>query len=193
MVSKVNSAKNSNKYSATGKPNIVEIAVFKLKSYGSLLKRELSWFEEVATNRINAVLPLYKLAKKISQDKNISEDEALIIVKNLDDSQYENILYAYSEDLAAIKSNTYSETDFNADIATMFLQSRVSTSVLSEVAEQLFEDYGVEYNPELGWTTEDTENLPMGVIEEICQFVMDEKDRKVTLIQEADTEITLGK
>jgi hypothetical protein len=33
----------------------------------------------------------------------------------------------------------------------------------------------------------------MGVIEEICQFVMDEKDRKVTLTQEADTEITLGK
>jgi hypothetical protein len=187
-------AKKSEVVSATGKPFEVLIESFKFKAFGSLLKRELLWFENKANERINAVLPLYELAKKISIDKDISEETALAIVKSLDDPQYENILFAYSSDLAKIQQNTYSETEFNSDIATMMIGSRVSVAALNDKAEELYSYYGISYNPETGWTADDTDGLPMGVIEEICEFALKEKDRlTVNSGVVSDEVVTLGK
>lgn len=175
------------------KPTITEIYPFKLKTYGSLKARELEWFEHQADKRISSVLPIYKLAQKISIDKQISEDEAISIVKNLDDKQHENILFIYGEDIAEIKANTYTETNFSKDIATMMIRSRVKTSVLSEIAQDLFDDYDVEFDPEQGWTAENTGELPSEIIDEICKFTVAEKDRNKPKTEGEVEEITLGK
>lgn len=178
--------------SATGKPTITIIGSFQLKTYGSLLKRELTWFETQANNRIKSVLPIYELAKKLATDKDISEEEALYIVKNLSDSANENVLFSYSEDIAAIQASTYSDSTFNADICTMVINSRCSATSLESIAEDLFDYYGVEYNPSDGWTTEDTDNLPTKLIEDICVFTLAEKDRNTTASTPGEV-VTLGK
>ena len=99
---------NNSKVSATGLPECVEIGIFKLKSYGSLLKRELSWFESQSNQRIKSILPVFELAKKIAADRKIEEEEALSIVQHLDEPENKGLLMSYTSEIADIQKNAYS-------------------------------------------------------------------------------------
>ena len=177
--------------SATGLPEIVEISLFKFKSYGSLLKRELSWFEDQSNQRIKSILPVFELAKKIAVDKKIDESEALSIVQHLDEPENQGLLMSYTSEIANIQKNAYSESDFNADITTMVIQSRVAKKVLFEVGQSLIDNYDIELTEE-GWKSENTEHLPMSVIDSICEFILRERsdDKAENTTEEVPT---LGK
>ena len=181
--------------SATGQPTLTQIGIFPIKTYGSLIKRELKWFESQANDRINSILPLYKLAKKIAVDDGISEDVALAIVQNLGDEDNKHYAFKYLEDLTEIQRQKVSESDFNSEIVTMFLQSRIPASKLTLISQDLFDYYDIEVNPDKGWTSKDTENLPMSVIDNIVEFVLVEKDRLTPKGkgEVSDEIVTLGK
>lgn len=179
-------------HSATGKPTITAIGIFPFKTYGSLIKRELKWFEDQASKRINAVLPLYKLAKKISEDEAISENDALAIVNDLGNPENSRYSFKYVEFLGEIQKQNYSESDFKADIVTMFIQSRIASSQLFSIYQDLFDYYGIEFDSEVGWVEFYTECLPETVIDEINDFVLAEKSR-LSPSTKSDTEVTLGK
>lgn len=179
--------------SATGKPTITEIGIFPFKTYGSLIKRELKWFEDQSNQRIKSILPLYKLAKKIAVDDQVTEDEALVIVQSLEDPKYVKYTFKYLEDLGEIQKNNYSKSDFNADICTMFIQSRIPSSKLVSITQDLFDYYDIQFDPEIGWTEFYTESLPEDLIDEITEFVMLEKSKLTSDDSKADTEVTLGK
>lgn len=181
--------------SATGQPTTTQIGIFPLKTYGSLIKRELKWFEDQANDRINSILPLYKLAKKIALADGISDDVALSIVQNLGEPENQHYAFTYLEDLSEIQRQKISESDFNSDIVTMFLQSRIPSSKLTLITQDLFDYYDIEINPDKGWQSEYTEHLPMSVIDDIVEFVLVEKDRlnpKGTT-EVSDEVVTLGK
>lgn len=180
--------------SATGKPGLAKIDIFPFKTYGSLIKRELKWFEDESSQRINSILPLYKLAKKIAKNDNISEPEALAIVQNLGEAENQHYAFTYLEDLNEIQKNKYSESDFDGDIATMFIVSRIPSSKLALISEDLYEYYEIEFDAAKGWTSKDTEALPMSVINDIVKFVSDERAGISRSSSEgSDTEVTLGK
>lgn len=180
--------------SATGRPSITEIGKLPFKTYGSLIKREVKWFEDQANNKINSLLPLYRLAKKIAVDDNISDTEALTIVRNLGDEAYQDYAFRYLEDLGEIQKNKYSDSDFDGDIVTMVIQSRIPKVTLVSLSEMLFEHYDIQLDVDKGWLPDYTENLPMSVIDDIVRFVSDEKNR-VSTDEDlgSDTEVTLGK
>ena len=167
---------NSKVISATGQPESVEIGIFKLKSYGSLLKRELSWFESQSNQRIKSILPVFELAKKIAVDRSITEEEALSIVQHLDEPENKGLLMMYTFEIADIQNNAYSESSFNADITTMVIQSRVSKKSLSESHESLIEIYDIEVGVDAVWTSQHTEALPISLIDEICGFILRERN-----------------
>lgn len=181
------------KHSATGKPTITKLGIFPFKTYGSLTKRELKWFEDQANQRINSVLPLYKLAKKIAVDENIKDDEALLIVQNLGIEENKKYAFTYLEDLSVIQKNTYSESDFKADIVTMFIKSRITTPKLLGILQDLVEYYDIEFDPEIGWVDYYTESLTETLIDEINEFVLLEKSHLTSSDSTSDTEVTLGK
>lgn len=180
--------------SATGKPSVTTIDIFPFKTYGSLIKRELKWFEDESSQRINSILPLYKLAKKIAKDDDISEPEALTIVQNLGEEENKSYAFRYLEDLNEIQKNKYSESDFDGDIATMFIVSRIPSSKLALISEDLYEYYEIEFDAGKGWTSEYTEALPMSVIDDIVRFVSDERAGISRGNSEGSDEVvTLGK
>lgn len=180
--------------SATGTPSITTIDVFPFKTYGSLIKRELKWFENESKQRINSILPLYKLAKKIAKDYEISEQEALELVNNLGAQENQHYAFEYLEDLKEIQQHKYSESDFDGDIATMFIISRIPSAKLALISEALYEYYEIEYDANKGWTSEYTEALPMSVIDEIVMFVSDERTGMSKIDSNGSDEIvTLGK
>lgn len=185
---------SSTSISATGKPVTTTIDVFNFKTYGSLIKRELKWFENESRKRINSILPLYKLAKKIAKADDISEPEALAIVQNLAEAENQHYAFTYLEDLNEIQNNKYSESDFDGDIATMFIISRIPSSKLALISEDLFECYAIEYDANKGWMPEYTEALPMSVINDIVRFVSDERSGiSASDSKGSDEEVTLGK
>ena len=164
----------SKSISATGLPGIVDIGIFKFKTYGSLLKKELSWFEDQSNQRIKSILPVFELAKRIAVDKGIEESEALSIVQHLDEPENQGLLMSYTSEIADIQKNAYSESDFNADITTMVIQSRVSKTVLTEVGQSLIDNYDIELTEEC-WKAEYTEQLPMSFIDSVCEFILKER------------------
>ena len=185
---------SSSSDSATGKPVTTAINIFPFKTYGSLIKRELKWFESQSSQRINSILPLYKLAKKLAKDYDISEPEALTIVQNLGEDENKSYAFRYLEDLNEIQKNKYSESDFDGDIATMFIVSRIPSSKLALISESLYEYYEIEFDASKGWTSEYTEALPMSVIDDIVKFVSDERVGISSPSSEgSDDVVTLGK
>ena len=191
---------SSSSDSATSKPVTTEINIFPFKTYGSLIKRELKWFESQSSQRINSILPLYKLAKKLAKDYEISEPEALTIVQNLGEDENKSYAFRYLEDLNEIQKNKYSESDFDGDIATMFIISRIPSSKLALISESLYEYYEIEFDAGKGWTSEYTEALPMSVIDDIVKFVSDERagissssSSSSSSSEGSDDVVTLGK
>jgi len=184
---------NNSKVSATGQPESVEIGIFKLKSYGSLLKRELSWFESQSNQRIKSILPVFELAKKIAADRKIEEEEALDIVQHLDEPENKGLLMSYTSEIADIQKNAYSENAFNGDITTMVIQSRVSKKSLSESHESLIERYDIEIGVDGVWTSQHTEALPVSLIESICEFILRERNGEKLESTTEESVPTLGK
>ena len=178
--------------SATGLPEIVDVGLFKFKSYGSLLKKELSWFEDQSNQRIKSILPVFELAKKIAVDKKIEESEALSIVQHLDKPENQGLLMSYTSEIADIQKNAYSESSFNADIATMAINSRMSKKALSESHETLVENYDIDIPVDGLWQSEYTENLPVSLIDSICEFILKERVGDKTESNSAEIP-TLGK
>ena len=183
---------NTSKVSATGQPESVEIGIFKLKSYGSLLKRELSWFESQSNQRIKSILPVFELAKKIAVDRSITEEEALNIVQHLDEPENKGLLMMYTFEIAEIQKNAYSESDFNGDICTMVIQSRVAKKLLSESHESLIENYDIEIGVDGVWTSQHTEALPISLIDEICGFILRERNGEKPESSSEESVPTLG-
>ena len=183
---------NNSKVSATGQPESVEIGIFKLKSYGSLLKRELSWFESQSNQRIKSILPVFELAKKIAVDRTITEEEALSIVQHLDEPENKGLLMSYTNEIADIQKNAYSESSFNGDICTMVLGSRVTKKSLSESHESLMENYDIEVGVDGVWKPEYTEALPVSLIESICDFILRERNGEKPESSSEESVPTLG-
>ena len=76
----------------------------------------------------------------------------------------------------------------------MFIVSRIPSSKLALISEDLYEHYGIEFDAGKGWIPEYTEALPMSVIDSIVKFVSDERAG----ISEGNSEgsdevVTLGK
>ena len=178
---------------ATGLSNVTLIGSFKLNTYCSLLKREYSWFEEQKNKRILSILPVFELAKKIAAKQQISDADALEIVQKLDEVQHQALLMSFTEEIADIQSKAYSESDFNADVVSMILESRLAKKVREDVYASIKEEFDIDINPEKGWLPEYTEQLPMTLIEEICAFVASEKSGLAKTEPTSTEEPTLGK
>lgn len=193
-------SKAQSKVSATGKPTITDIGIFPFKTYGSLIKRELQWFEDESNSRINSMLPIYNLAKLIAKDYEITDGEALDIVENLGEAENKEYAFKYMNELAEIQSKKYSSSNFDADVATMAICSRLKASSLSSISQDLFDYYDIEIDVEKGWQDKNTSDLPMQTIEDIVEFVMSERKRMTPEPEKTeptepveDVPVTLGK
>ena len=174
----------------------VNVSGFELRKFGSLRQGELEWFDNQSKKRLSSLVPIYKLAATIASDMVIEEEVALGLIQGIGDNElYQKILLGYSTELFAAKEQTYSETDFQRDVCTMMLQSRLSKSYLRDNAAAINEFLEIDIdavNPQ--WTTEFTANLPLTLVAEIIEFTTNERTEWVTETVKADEEkVTLGK
>lgn len=155
---------------------VYEIEGIPFRRFDSLLQREVEWFESRSDSRIRSIRDILELAKKISKDTGLSEDEALEKVQDLENPENKNLLMLYAEQLDEIKANSYTETHFKRDVAVMVLNSRVPKKWLKDNVNLFSEAFDLELDSEEPeFTSEKAELLPTKLINAICEFCTNEK------------------
>lgn len=135
----------------------------RLRKFGSWLISEKKKQDRIAKERSRQLLAIVQLAKKISVEKGISVDDAYIMINSADSGDNANITADYIEEVVQIVEAAQTQTDSDAKILTMFLQSR---------GEGLFDG---EWKRLTDWSEEDTDVLDGVNREKIVQFINDEQ------------------
>lgn len=135
----------------------------RLRKYGSWLISEKKKQDKIAKERSRQLLAIVQLAKRISVEKEISVDDAFVLINNADNGDGASITADYIEEVTSIVQNATSQTQSDAQILTLFLQSR---------AEGLL-DGG--WSPLADWSEEDTDVLDDKTREKIVGFINDEQ------------------
>ena len=187
----------SSTFKGFGEVEKVDVSGFQFRKFGSLRQGEIEWFDNQSNKRLESLIPIYKLAEIISKDLEIADDVALGLIQGVGDNDlYQKVLLRYSTELLNVKKQSYTETDFQRDVCTMMLVSRVSKSFLRDNAESINEFFEIEIdvaNPV--WKTEFTNSLPLTLVAEIIEFTTNERTEWVTDKTKEDEEevVSLGK
>jgi hypothetical protein len=151
-------------------------ARLRLRKYGSWLIGDKKKQDKIAKDRSRQLLAIVQLAKKISVEKGVSVDEAYIMINSADSGENANITADYIEEVVQIVEAAQTQTDSDAQILTMFLQSR---------GEGLFDG---EWKRLVDWSEEDTDVLDGVNREKIVQFINDEQSGGSEVKDEEDEE-----
>lgn len=148
----------------------------RLRKYGSWLISEKKKQDRIAKERSRQLLAIVQLAKKISVEKGVSVDEAYVIINNADAGDNTNITADYIEEVVQIVEAAQTQTDSDAKILTMFIQSR---------GEGLFDG---EWKRLADWAEEDTDVLNDATREKIVEFINNEQAGGSEVKDEEDDE-----
>ena len=142
-----------------GKPEYQTIGDrLRLRKYGSWLAEEAWTREEQGRRRASFSLRAIELARKISKEKGISEDEAFESLQKADEDRDE-LFVEYSEEINAMMAAMPSNRDQFEELVTLFFQNRGQVKV--EKKWESTED----------WSVEDTRMLPQNFLTEIEYFM----------------------
>lgn len=97
----------------------------RMRKYGSWLIKEKKQQARIAKERSRQLLAIVQLAKKISVEKNVSIDDAYLMINQADTPENASITSDYIDEVTAIVESSISEAESDAMILTLFLRSRV--------------------------------------------------------------------
>lgn len=149
----------------------VIVAGFLMPKLGSLKPGEEKWFQEKETGYFKL---LFTIIRKIAQKRNISEQEALDLFNSPEANQMA-MLADCADDEALISEFLSARQVDAASISSMIIKSRVSPKYLQEKVEDLNEAFGIDFKDQ--WQDSYTDQLPMQVVEELIEFVGNERRR----------------
>lgn len=169
-----------------GKYPIVKVGIFELRQYNSLLQKEVEWLADLNKKKLKAILPIFELTQKISQDLNVSSEEALSKVTEIAmnpqlKEEDTATMIRYLAEIQEIEANTVSEESLNREAVSVFLGARVTHKWLEENKEELLDIFNINVEKSrdlegfLSWLPEFTSLLPQDILEEVIKFYLSEK------------------
>lgn len=158
-----------------GKPEYQTIGDrLRLRKYGSWLAEEAWTREEQGRKRASFSLKAIELARKIANEKGISEDEAFESLQKADEDRDE-LFVEYSEEIDGMMAAMPSNRDQFEELVTLFFQNRGQVKV--DKKWEVTED----------WSVDDTRMLPQNFLTEI-EYFMTMEDAAVELDDDDDDE-----
>lgn len=157
-----------------GSPQYVELGdKLRLRSYGSWLAEEVWCREKQNKKRAQFTLEVIRLARKVAKAKDISEDEAFVLLQANDEDRGE-LFAEFSEDVDRLMTLSPSSQDQTEELVTIFFRNR------GEVLD------GKKWTATKDWSKEDTQKLPSMMMEQVEAFM--QKEEGVEEAMEAEEE-----
>lgn len=145
----------------------------RLRKYGSWLVEEAWLREEQNKKRAQFTLRAIRLAKKIAQEKNISEEEAFQLLQG-DSPDKSDMLGEFAEETVDLMAAMPSARDQFEQLVTLFFRNR------GEVFD------GKKWQSTSDWENEDTCKLPQALLEKVEAFLAMEDKREEAMEEEED-------
>ena len=159
-----------------GSPQYVELGdKLRLRSYGSWLAEEVWCREKQNKKRAQFTLEVIRLARKVAKAKDISEDEAFVLLQANDEDRGE-LFAEFSEDVDRLMTLSPSSQDQTEELVTIFFRNR------GEVLD------GKKWTATKDWSKEDTQKLPSMMMEQVEAFMQKEEGVEDTMEAEEEDE-----
>lgn len=140
-----------------GKKEYYDIEPFRFPIYKDLVAGEIEGIEAVARKQAKNTYALLKIAKDVSKQRDISLQDALDALSDVNENQ--TVLYDYVDELAEIQTQGQSASEQKIETVTLFMK------------------YRAEYKERSKWVTvpdwemADTREMPSRLLDEIYMFV----------------------
>ena len=140
-----------------GKKEYYDIEPFRFPIYKDLVAGEIEGIEAVARKQAKNTYALLKIAKDVSKQRDISLQDALDALSDVNENQA--VLYDYVDELAEIQTQGQSASEQKIETVTLFMK------------------YRAEYKERSKWVTvpdwemADTREMPSRLLDDIYMFV----------------------
>lgn len=141
-----------------------EIGPFRFPIYHDLVPGEAKGIEAIARRQSKSTYTSIKLAQRIAADKQITTKEAIELLSQTEGN--EELLYNYATELDELQSSTIGAVEQQIEFVTLFMRYRAEAKL----------PRGKDWQRLPDWTTEDTEQIPTKVMEDIFKFILWERD-----------------
>lgn len=136
----------------------------RLRKYGSWLVEEAWMREEQNKKRAQFTLKAIRLARRIAQEKDISEEEAFELLQG-SSAEKSEMLGQFTEETVDLMAAMPSPREQFEQLVTLFFRNR------GEVFD------GKKWQATTDWENEDTCKLPQTLLEKIEEFMASEDNR----------------
>ena len=140
-----------------GQKKYYDIAPFRFPIYKDLVAGEIEGVEEVGRQQAANTYKLLKIARDLSQKRDIPVQEALDILGSADENQ--DVLFDYVDELAEIQTSGQSASEQKIQTVTLLMQYRAEYKEKSKWVKTS------------DWEESDTREMPSKLLEEIYLFV----------------------
>ena len=140
-----------------GQKKYYDIAPFRFPIYKDLVAGEIEGIEEVGRQQAANTYKLLKIARDLSQKRDIPVQEALDILGSADENQ--DVLFDYVDELAEIQTSGQSASEQKIQTVTLLMQYRAEYKEKSKRVKTS------------DWEESDTREMPSKLLEEIYLFV----------------------
>lgn len=140
-----------------GQKKYYDIAPFRFPIYKDLVAGEIEGIEEVGRQQAANTYKLLKIARDLSQKRDIPVQEALDILGSADENQ--DVLFDYVDELAEIQTSGQSASEQKIQTVTLLMQYRAEYKEKSKWVKTS------------DWEESDTREMPSKLLEEIYLFV----------------------
>ena len=140
-----------------GQKKYYDIAPFRLPIYKDLVAGEIEGIEEVGRQQAANTYKLLKIARDLSQKRDIPVQEALDILGSADENQ--DVLFDYVDELAEIQTSGQSASEQKIQTVTLLMQYRAEYKEKSKWVKTS------------DWEESDTREMPSKLLQEIYLFV----------------------
>ena len=121
------------------------VGPFKLEKYDCLLQAEEEWFEQYETRKFEAGLVALEFANAIASELNITGEEALKLIEQAQSNEGSvSLLMKYPKQMRDIIQLKHLDANFIPSVATLAIQSRVSSDWLVEQTDNLAEALNIK-------------------------------------------------
>ncbi|XHX80945.1 MAG: hypothetical protein RBJ76_13735 [Stenomitos frigidus ULC029] len=193
------------KFDLFSQPETVFVGGFPLPKFGSLPEDEKEFLRQRELDASDEMALFVNLVKKISTEQNISQAEAIELVKTAETSNANlGVLVNYVSDLRAIKNPIIAKLRQKRDFAALLLRSRLDPEWLFENIDNFKKfrriNIGLEAVlkirslPEEKWLQDATratiinsiiDRLPEQAVNELAEFFIHEDNQWLEFAQEA--------
>jgi len=140
-----------------GQKKYYDIKPFRFPIYNDLVAGEIEGIEDSARKQANNTYSMLKIAKSVASKQEISVQEALDLLGDLESNQ--ELLYDYVDDLALIQTQGQSVSEMKIETVTLFMRYRGELKDKGKWIQL----------PE--WDMDDTREMPRRLLDRIFEFV----------------------